>query len=417
MESNVKVRVSEANPSIQRINPRCIDCGQCLNTCDAVVGLDRTKETNEPLCINCGACILKCPMGALTEKYQYKTVLNLVKDSNKCVTISVAPAVRVALGELLGREFGTSMENVLPSILKAIGFDYVFDVTFGADVTIMEEASELIRRIKNKESLPMFTSCCPAWVKYASIFHHELLPNISTTKSPIGIQSSLIKTYFKEMNGLEDDIVSVVVAPCTAKKAEVQGTDTDYSITTRELALMIKECNIDIDSLKPQDFDALLGKGSKAGLMFGRSGGVMEAALNTAYHMMTGKEPEDGMFHIDVTSPVTKKVFKMGDHIISVAVVNGIKNVREILPNLEDYDFIEVMSCEGGCVGGGGQPLGSVQDTPVRKEKRTQGLNSQEKDVLYSYQNESIKELYDSFLIEPLSSKAEKLLHTIHKEI
>lgn len=404
-----KIVISENNPSIQRINEKCIDCGVCLNTCDELAGLNRTND--KTLCINCGQCVLNCPMGALTEKFDYKTVLNLVKDSNKIVTVSLAPAVRVSLGEELGFEIGTDLENILPSILRNIGFNYVFDVTFGADVTVIEEACELIERLKTGGKLPMFTSCCPSWVKYAHIFHPELDDFISTTKSPIGIQSTLIKTYFKEMNDIKDDIVSVVVAPCTAKKTEIQDTDTDYCITTRELSLMIKECAIDIRGLKSSEFDNLLGHGSKCARMFGRSGGVMEATLSTAYFFMTGKKPTDGMFHLDITSSITKASYKLGNHIINVAVISGIKNVKDILCELDNYDFIEIMSCVGGCIGGGGQPYATKKDAIDRRNKRTESLNNQENGILYSYQNRNIKELYSSYIGGPLNSKARKLLH------
>lgn len=413
-----RVKIDLDNPSIQRIEEKCIKCGVCLNTCVDDVGLDRQcRLDNSKTCINCGQCILNCPMGALREKYDYKKVLNLLKDTDKVVTISIAPAVRVALGEEFGLEFGTSMEDVLPAILKALGFSYVFDVTFGADVTIMEEATELLSRIKSGGKLPMFTSCCPSWVKYARIFHPELLPNISTTKSPIGIQSSLIKSYFKKMNGIEEDIISVVVAPCTAKKWECQGTDTDYVITTRELTLMIKEVGIDIASLRHCDMDVLLGHGSKSGLLFGRSGGVMEAALSTVHYLLTGSFPKEGQYRLNIDGPINEASYKIGDKIINVLVVYGLKNLESVISNKDKYDFIEVMNCKGGCVGGGGQPLGTRQDVETRRVKRSESLGLQENMDMYPYENESIKELYKSFLLTPNSDLAEKLLHVKHEDM
>jgi ferredoxin hydrogenase len=411
-----KVKIDKNNPSLQRIDSRCIDCGMCKRVCENIVGLDHTYEKkNNPLCIHCGQCILNCPVGALCTKYDYKKVLNLVNDSNKRVAISVAPAVRASLGSEFGIE--GNMENIIPSILRKLGFDYVFDVTFGADVTIMEEASELIERLKHKENLPMFTSCCPSWVKYASMFHPELIPNLSTTKSPIGIQSSLIKTYFKELNNIEDEIISVVVAPCTAKKYEIKDMDTDYIITTNELAMMIRECEIEFDALKPSSFDALLGKGSKAGLMFGRSGGVMESALNCAYYLINKKNPPKDYFHLDIKEGLTKGSYKLGSKTISIAVIYGMKNVEEFLPELVDYDFVEVMNCPGGCIGGGGQPLGTIQGQSDERIKRTNILNSDENKYLYCFQNPEIKDLYKFYLEKPLSEKSLKITHTTHKDL
>ncbi len=415
-ENRVKIGID--NLAIQRIEEKCINCGVCLKVCTEDVGMDRKcRLNNERSCIYCGQCVLNCPMGALREKYNYKEVLNLVKDTDKLVSISIAPAVRVALGEEFGREFGESMEDILPAILKAIGFSYVFDVTFGADVTIMEEASEILSRIRSGGTLPMFTSCCPAWVKYARMNHPEILGNLSTTKSPIGIMSSLIKSYFREMNGIEEKIVSVVVAPCTAKKWEIEEGDTDYVITTRELSFMIKEAGIDIASLKPCKMDMLMGHGSKAGLLFGRSGGVMESALSVAYHMVTGKQAEDGQFRLPIEGPISEASYKIGDKILNVAVVYGLANLESILPHKDEYDFIEVMNCPGGCIGGGGQPLGTRQDIETRRAKRSEGLGLQENCDMYPYENESIEELYKSYLINPLSEKAERLLHTEHEFI
>lgn len=413
-----KVRIDKNNPSLQRIDARCIDCGMCMRVCENIVGLDHTYEKkSSPLCINCGQCIMNCPVGALCTKYDYKKVLNLIKDGNKKVAISVAPAVRVSLGSEFGYESGHNLESILPSVLRAMGFDYVFDVTFGADVTIMEETAELVNRLKSRENLPMFTSCCPSWVKYAGMFHPEILPNLSTVKSPIGIQSTLIKTYFKEFNAIEDDIISVVVAPCTAKKYEIEGMDTDYIITTNELAMMIRECEIEFASLKSSEFDPLLGKGSKSGVMFGRSGGVMESALNCAYFLLNKKNPPKNYFHLDIKEGLTKASFKLGNRNIDVAVLYGMKNVEEFLCEMEDYDFVEVMNCPGGCIGGGGQPLGSIQGQASDRKERTSALNNDINKVEFCYQNREIKELYSSYLGKPLSDKAEKLLHTKHKDL
>lgn len=412
-----KINIAKNNPSIQRIDSRCIDCGLCFKICENVVGIDHNLEKKEPLCINCGQCIMNCPVGALCTKYDYKKVLNLIKDSSKKVAVSIAPAVRVSLAEEFGIDVGTNLENILPTILRKVGFDYVFDITFGADVTIMEEASELLERLKNNMNLPMFTSCCPSWVKYASIFHPELLPNISSTKSPIGIQSTLIKTYFKEMNQIEEEIVSVVIAPCTAKKYEILKGDTDYIITVQELALMIREFGTDIKSLSNSDFDLLLSKGSRAGLRFGRSGGVMEAVLNTFYYFVNKKNPPKDYFKIEVKEGINRYSYKVGSYIINVAVIYGMKNLEEFLYEIDDYDFVEVMNCTGGCIGGGGNPLAKISELDEVRKKRCESLNLDLTKAIYSHQNKEVKDLYRCFLDRPLSNKAVELVHTKHDDL
>lgn len=416
MQNNPKVKIDLDNPSIQRIEEKCISCGLCLNICTELTGIDKEKRSMDgKTCINCGQCIMNCPVGALKEKYDYKKVLNLIKDTDKIVAISIAPAVRVTLGEELGLPLGTSLENILPSILRSLGFTYVFDVTFGADVTIMEEASELVDRIKHNQNLPMFTSCCPAWTKYVKVFHRKLLPNLSTVKSPIGIMSSLIKSYFKEMNEIEEDIISVVVAPCTAKKSEIINEDTDYIITTRELAMMIRECNIEVASQKEGTFDCMLASGSKSGLIFGRSGGVMSATLSTVHYLLTGNSPKKGTYDIKVTGTITEKSFKIGDNIINVLVVYGLKNIQVVLPNINNYDFIEVMACPDGCIGGGGEPLTAKKEIEIKNPKRIESINGISKNIEFCHENELVKDLYDSYLLHPLSMKASELLHTTHE--
>lgn len=413
MDKNNKrrVRVDEDNPSIQRIEARCINCGNCMRICEEVVGINHEMEREDcPICINCGQCVMNCPVGALLTKYDYKKVLNIIHDTDKIVTLSVAPAVRVALGE----EFGLSnsnLEGILPSLARALGFDYVFDISFGADVTVMEEASELVERLTNKSNLPMFTSCCPSWVKYASIYHPELEKNISTTKSPIGIQSTLIKTYFKEFQSIDKNIISVVVAPCTSKKYEILTGDTDYIITTQELAMMVRESKIDIASLKIDEFDSLLSKGSKAGIMFGRSGGVMESILNYVHYLMTNEVPKMGQYHIEVNEPICSKDFKIGNKIIRCLVIYSMPALEKILPDMFNYDIIEVMNCSGGCVGGGGQPLIPIQKIKETEKSRKEQLTNEDAKVPYCFQNEDVKALYSSYLSFPLSKKAQSLLH------
>ena len=415
-EEKRRVRISEDNPSIQRIESRCIKCGLCMNTCENSVGINHKREKDEPLCINCGQCVMNCPVGALLAKYDYKRVLNVLNDTKKRVALSFAPAVRVALCNEFGLD-NINLEPILPSIARALGFDYAFDISFGADVTIMEEATELIDRLNKKTSLPMFTSCCPSWVKYACMFHPELIPNISTTKSPIGIQSTLIKTYYRELNNIEEEIISVVVAPCTSKKYEILSGDTDYIITTQELAMMIRECSIDLNALKESSFDALLSKGSKAGIMFGRSGGVMESILNYTHYLLTGKTPKMGEYHIDMTEPVSKESFKVGSKLIRTLVVYGMPLLESILNEIDEYDIIEVMNCPKGCIGGGGQPLIPIQKIKETEENRVYSLNNEDALVQYCFENRDVQELYKSFLISPLSNKAIELLHKNHEDL
>ncbi len=411
-----RVRVDEDNPSIQRIESRCLKCGLCMNICENTVGINHEYEKEDnALCINCGQCVMNCPAGALLAKYDYKKVLNIINDTDALVALSFAPAIRSTLGEEFGID--SNLEDILPSMGRALGFDYVFDISFGADVTVMEEATELVSRLNKKANLPMFTSCCPSWVKYACMFHPELIPNISTTKSPISIQSTLIKTYFKELNNIEKDIISVVVAPCTSKKYEALTGDADYIITTQELAMMLRECKIDISTLKPSEFDPLLSKGSKSGVMFGRSGGVMEAVLNYAHYILTSKTPKMGEYHIEMSGPIYKGNYKIGEKIISVLVVYGMPALESILKEKNDYDIIEVMNCPGGCIGGGGQPLIPIPKLKETVVKREDYLNNEDAQTLYCYQNKEIIELYKIYLDSPMSAKAESLLHHSHKDL
>lgn len=412
---NNRVKIDDDNPSIQRIEERCIDCGVCLNTCNIETGLEKKCRTeDEKSCLYCGQCILSCPMGALKERYEYKRVLNLLNDTDKKIAISYAPAVRVSLCEELNIKSDIPIEELMPAIMRKLGFTYVFDVSYGADVTIIEEANELLERLSNKNNLPMFTSCCPSWVRYVTNFRPELVPNLSTTKSPIEIISTLIKTYFKEMESIEEDIISVVVAPCTAKKYEATTGNTDYVITTRELAFMIKESKIDLQSLKPSKPDELLSEHSKSGLLFGKSGGVMSAALSTVHYLLTGKNPKIGSYDLDIKEPISKKSFKIGDRTINIAVVYGLKNLETILAEKEQYDFIEVMSCKNGCIGGGGQPLVPKKDEDNRIMDRKNSLTCIPKLSNYCHENTAVIEMYNSYFTGYSSQKAKELLHYKH---
>ena len=417
-----RVWVSDINPSIQRIDNLCIDCGMCQNICTNITNISYDKQlASNPICINCGQCVMHCPTKALVPKYDYKELLNYLNDTNYFVTISVAPAVRVSIGELFGLPAGSFVEHKLVSALRALKFDAVFDLTFGADMTIMEEASELVERIKSKKNLPQFTSCCPAWVKYCEMFHDDLLDNLSTTKSPISIQGTLINTYYQELNNIpKDKIINVMVAPCVAKKMEVKRRELpgmDYVITVQELALMLQECEIDFNSLKDSDFDPLLGKGSGAGVIFGTSGGVMEAALRAAYYFITNKKAPKKFYNLESIrgiSGIKEAEIEIGEYKFKVAAVEGMKNVEEILKHKKDYAFIEVMNCEGGCIGGGGQPLLPIPQVKANLESRKNSLyqNDAESSIRVAYENPDVINVYKYYLDHPLSEKAEKLLHT-----
>lgn len=403
-----RIEIKEDNVSINRIEERCINCGMCKKTCESINNIGND-------CINCGQCILTCPTGALTPKYNYKEVLNYIKDTNKTVVVFVAPAVRVAIGDAFGFNPGEFLEEKLVSVLKEIGFNYVFDTTFGADLTIMEEAQELIERINNKNT-PMFTSCCPSWVLYMYKNHQEDVYKLSTCKSPIAMQGAMIKTYFAQNYELDsEDIISVALTPCVSKKSERElYPDTDIVITTSELILMIKELGIDFKSLKNKEFDKLLGKGSSGGLIFGSSGGVMESVLRTAYFMLNKEKAPQEFYQLESIrgdSEFKETIVDMKQYKLKIAAINKIKTVIENYEKLKDYDFIEVMSCPGGCIGGGGQPLVAIKDLENIRKERIKSLYVEDKEqkIKESYLNPEIIEAYNYFI-----NKGKANLHTNH---
>lgn len=432
------IRISKSNPSITKVVENCINCGLCKKICKEKVGINyEDGEVKVPVCINCGQCVINCPADALRPKQTYKWVKELISKKENIMIVSTAPAVRVALAEEFGYEIGTFAEGKMITALRKLGFDYVLDVTFGADLTIMEEAQEFVNRIKNGGKLPQFTSCCPAWIKYAEIYYPEILPYISTCKSPISMQGVVIKTYFSEKMDINPKkIVNVVVTPCTAKKYEINRKefnsaakyleidgmqDNDYVITTTELAKMIKEANIDFNNLEDGSYDSILGKGSGAGVIFGNTGGVMEAALRTAYHMLTEEEPPKKLLDfkpvrgLEGVKEATVTINKMK---IKVAVVQGLINIPKIVEKLNnkelDYRFVEVMNCVGGCIGGGGQPIHKGINKDEIRLKRIAGLYKDDKKlgIRSSFENKDIKRIYKDFLKYPGSRTSEKLLHT-----
>ncbi len=427
-ESKMPIPISINNPGIMRIEEKCIKCGRCRMVCQKQVGVvyDFNKAKRE-VCLSCGQCILNCPVGALVPKYNYRKVLDYLHDTKKIVVAFTSPAVRVALGEEFSIE--GNVEGKMVTSLKELGFDYVFDTTFGADLTIMEEASEFVERLKNNGPLPQFSSCCPAWVRYLEIYHPNLIGNLSTCKSPIGMQGTMIKEYFsKVINVPKEDIIAVAVTPCTAKKREItlpDNKDTDFVITTTELAMMLRENSIDFNSLGDSNFDSIMNRGSGAGIIFGSSGGVCEALLRTAYYYLTGNNaPQEFLEFTPVRGYETVKEanIKINELELNLLVIHGMLNIEDILKSIENgnkkYHFIEVMNCPLGCVGGGGQPLGVVSKQEEMVNKRSASLYKEDSkvNIKASYENPDILSIYKNFLDKPLSPKAIELLHTSYED-
>nr|QNO56093.1 hypothetical protein GIJIEOGM_00034 [Methanosarcinales archaeon ANME-1 ERB7] len=436
--------LDETGPSIIRDPNKCILCGRCIRVCHdvqtvSVIGfVNRGPDTmvatvlDEGLgnveCTNCGQCIHACPVGAIKEKSCVDEVWAAIDDPEKHVVVQEAPAIRAALGEEFGLAPGTLVAGKMHAALKRLGFDTVFDTNFTADLTIMEEGSELVKRIKGGGVLPQITSCSPGWIKFAEHFYPDLLDHISSCKSPQQMFGSLAKTYYAEKADMDPKkIVSVSVMPCTAKKFEASRPemtdsgyqDVDYVLMTRELARMIKEAGIDFASLPNEEAEPLMGMYTGAGTIFGATGGVMEAALRTAYKLVTGKELEN----LDITpvrgmEGIKEATVDVDGLEVKVAVAHGLGNARKLLEPVRvgksPYHFIEIMACPGGCVGGGGQPISF--DMALRST-RGQTLYNEDAELPYrkSYENPSIKRLYEEYLEEPLGEKSHHLLHTRYK--
>lgn len=431
--SDIRVPIEEDNLSICRDESKCIKCGACKGVCKyslGVYGYYKLEETDDKaICIGCGQCSNVCPTKSITEKKDYMEIINILK-SDKVKIFQTSPAIRVALGEEFGLESGTNVEGKIVTFLKKIGANYVFDTTFGADLTVMEEASELLERIKSKSNLPMFTSCCPSWVNFIEIFYPEYISNLSTCKSPILMQGSIIKNYFSKLKNIDkDNIVSIAITPCTSKKGEIKKEqlvrDVDYVITTRELAELIRKYEIDFTSLEDTKYDDLMGSGTGSGYIFGSSGGVMEASCRYLYKLITGNDPEGKLLDFQEVrgfSNVKEASLNINDIQLKLAVINGTGDARKILEKIKNnevyYDFIEVMACEGGCIAGGGQPRVTFPVNSEIKLKRSLGLykiDSNNK-IRNCYQNEDIINLYKNYLENPLSNIACNLLHTSYKD-
>lgn len=444
LSTSVRVPIEADNPSIVRNESLCIKCGQCRNVCTSPIGVLETyaleRTGDRAICIHCGQCANVCPVGSITEVYEYPEVKAAVQDKDKIVIVSTSPSVRVALGEEFGLPKGAFVQGKMVALLRALGVDYVLDTNFAADLTIVEEASELLARIKGEtdKPLPQFTSCCPAWVKFAETYYPELLPHVSTAKSPIGMQGPTIKTYFAQKMGIDPrKIVNVALTPCTAKKFEIRREemkaagqklgitelrDMDNVITTRELALWAKEAGIDFASLEDSDFDKLMGEASGAGVIFGNTGGVMEAALRTAYAYLTGEQPPKEMLRLEPVrgyDGLREASVDIAGRVINVAVVHGTENVRKLIAGgIEKYHFIEVMTCPGGCIGGGGQPKDFAYDADAARKARIEGLYERdaEMELHLSHENKEIQQLYKEFYDAPLSELAEAMLHTTYQD-
>jgi len=459
-EKTAKI-IDDSTAALVRDSGKCIKCRRCVTICNEVqaigslfpqgrgfqttIGPAFTSKLDEVICVQCGQCTAICPVGAITEKSHTDDVWTALDDSEKTVVVQTAPAIRAALGECFGNEPGTLVTGKMVTALRQLGFDGVFDTNFAADLTIMEEGTELLTRLKKalvdkaEVALPQFTSCCPAWIKFAEHYYPELLPNISSCKSPQQMFGPVAKTYYANKIGKKpEDIVVVSVMPCTAKKFENQRPemndsglrDVDYVLTTRELGRMINQAGIDFNSLPDDTMDSPIGMSSGAADIFANTGGVMEAAIRTAYEIVTGKELPMENLHVKpvmglegikkaslkIEGTVDEWSFLEGAE-LKVAVVHSLSNARKIIEaveNGEEFHFIEVMACPGGCIGGGGQPRFTTDEV---RQKRIEAIYAEDegKKLRKSHENPEIIQIYEEFLGKPLSKKSHKLLHTHYK--
>lgn len=445
------IQPDTSTPSIVLNPEKCVQCGRCVNVCQdmqnvfALEFLQRGINTriapaadanlNDSPCVKCGQCSAHCPVGAIYEHDDIKPVWKALRDPDLYKVVQIAPAVRVAIGEAFGYDAGELLTGKIYSALRRLGFNAIFDTNFGADLTIMEEGSEFVERfLHGKGELPLITSCCPSWVDYLEKFDHDMLENFSTAKSPHEMVGSLSKTYYAEKMGIDPSkIFMVSVMPCTSKKYEITRTeemfssgfqDINVSLTTRELARMIKQAGIDFRQLPAEEADSIMGDYAGAGTIFGATGGVMEAALRTAYYLVT-KEflPKVEFEETRGLEGIKEATIDIKGTDVKIAVAHGLANVETVMNKVRNaklkgekppYHFIEVMACRGGCVGGGGQPYGA-NDTVRRLRAKGLYKDDEASKIRCSHENPEIKKLYDDFLVKPLSEKSHKLLHTHYK--
>jgi NADP-reducing hydrogenase subunit HndD len=438
--------IDDSATHMYRDNNKCILCRRCSAVCEktqavGVIGAnERGFKTNigsafdmglaDTSCVSCGQCIAVCPTGALFEKDNTVDVFNVIADPSKYVIVQTAPSVRAGLGEPFGLPIGTNVEGKMVSALRRLGFDKVFDTDFAADLTIMEEAHEFIHRVSNEGVLPLITSCSPGWVKYCEHYFPDMIDNLSSCKSPQQMFGATVKTYYAEKMGIDPkDIVMVSIMPCTAKKFEIGRedqdasgfADVDYALTVRELARMIDRSGINFTSLPDEEFDMPLGMSTGAGVIFGATGGVMEAALRTAVETLTGEELTKLDFtEVRGTKGIKEATYNINGMDVKVAVASGLKNAHDLLSKVQsgeaDYHFIEIMGCPGGCVNGGGMPQvpASVRNFSDVRSLRAKVLYDLDSSMPYrkSHENPAIKELYETYFEKPGSHKAHEILHT-----
>ncbi len=440
----VEPHIDDLSPSIVRDASKCIMCKRCVATCKNIqqisaidvagrgfkshISTTNEASLNDVNCTFCGQCIQACPVGALKEKDETKNVFRKLRDKDTYVVVQTAPAVRVALGEEFGMPIGTNVEGKMVTALKMLGFDKVFDTNTGADLTIMEEANEFIERFKENKEIPMITSCSPGWIRYIELNYPELLGHLSSCKSPHQMFGAILKSYYAEKQGIDPKKMYVVsVMPCVAKKfektREQMPDDVDAVITTRELARMIKQANIEFIGLEDSKFDDPMGEATGAAAIFGTTGGVMEAALRTAYETVAGKELKEVNFE-DVRGKkgIKKASVDLDGTELKVVVAHGLSNAKKILDEIKegkaDYQFVEIMACPGGCIMGGGQPIKSSKvraEVDVRKLRADALYTIDEKSTIRkSHENPAVKKLYKEFLEKPGSHKSHELLHTTY---